>query len=262
MDTNITHPFEFDFYLCSHAGIQVPRHEPALAMPLLFVGCCCRSRSGASDPALACRPPRHRGCGRFGPSCRCGGLASGCCDGTAAVLCDMYLVSLLEPRISPLRISSCRAARSAAGGPVCERAGAPGRHRDLPSGCGREGWGQRPRSRRLLCSCLSPGSQDESETKLKKLHSFNLQLLPPGRLFGFPSSCEDSGELAGAAGSRCHTRYSALARSSGVNASLHLGAKGFPASRCLCTSCSHIEELRASFLPRLSALIGGRLMRM
>lgn len=24
MDTNITHPFEFDFYLCSHAGIQVP----------------------------------------------------------------------------------------------------------------------------------------------------------------------------------------------------------------------------------------------
>lgn len=23
MDTNITHPFEFDFYLCSHAGIQV-----------------------------------------------------------------------------------------------------------------------------------------------------------------------------------------------------------------------------------------------
>lgn len=24
VDTNITHPFEFDFYLCSHAGIQVP----------------------------------------------------------------------------------------------------------------------------------------------------------------------------------------------------------------------------------------------
>lgn len=23
VDTNITHPFEFDFYLCSHAGIQV-----------------------------------------------------------------------------------------------------------------------------------------------------------------------------------------------------------------------------------------------
>ena len=23
VDTSITHPFEFDFYLCSHAGIQV-----------------------------------------------------------------------------------------------------------------------------------------------------------------------------------------------------------------------------------------------
>lgn len=26
MDTSITHPFEFDFYLCSHAGIQVIRY--------------------------------------------------------------------------------------------------------------------------------------------------------------------------------------------------------------------------------------------
>lgn len=32
MDTNITHPFEFDFYLCSHAGIQVPRLKGMLFM--------------------------------------------------------------------------------------------------------------------------------------------------------------------------------------------------------------------------------------
>lgn len=28
VDTKITHPTEFDFYLCSHAGIQVRREAP------------------------------------------------------------------------------------------------------------------------------------------------------------------------------------------------------------------------------------------
>lgn len=31
MDTKITHPTEFDFYLCSHAGIQVRAEGPLCA---------------------------------------------------------------------------------------------------------------------------------------------------------------------------------------------------------------------------------------
>lgn len=40
VDTKITHPTEFDFYLCSHAGIQVRR-----AAPFDNQGClgCCRT---------------------------------------------------------------------------------------------------------------------------------------------------------------------------------------------------------------------------
>ncbi|KAK2504785.1 hypothetical protein MC885_002392 [Smutsia gigantea] len=44
VDTNITHPFEFDFYLCSHAGIQ-PSPLPNLG-PLTFL-----SSQGTSRPS-------------------------------------------------------------------------------------------------------------------------------------------------------------------------------------------------------------------
>lgn len=127
MDTNITHPFEFDFYLCSHAGIQVPRCR---------AGCC--DAAGFLQLLLQialfvhltrpCHslPLRHRGRGQFSPSCRCGGLASRCCDGTAAALCGTYPISLLEPRISPMRFSSSRLANSAAYQLASECAGLAG----------------------------------------------------------------------------------------------------------------------------------------
>lgn len=56
MDTNITHPFEFDFYLCSHAGIQVPCSSAASWDAAGFFGCCCRLCSCASVLALS-QPP-------------------------------------------------------------------------------------------------------------------------------------------------------------------------------------------------------------
>lgn len=37
VDTDITHPYEFDFYLCSHAGIQVQTHtfsQPEMPPPV------------------------------------------------------------------------------------------------------------------------------------------------------------------------------------------------------------------------------------
>ena len=38
VDTDITHPYEFDFYLCSHAGIQVPwSHAPSALLSLALL---------------------------------------------------------------------------------------------------------------------------------------------------------------------------------------------------------------------------------
>ena len=42
VDTKITHPTEFDFYLCSHAGIQVRRQAPLTAWDVLWL---CRQGS-------------------------------------------------------------------------------------------------------------------------------------------------------------------------------------------------------------------------
>lgn len=57
MDTDITHPYEFDFYLCSHAGIQVslsqveprPFTEPGLTAAALSPSL--PPRQGTSRPS-------------------------------------------------------------------------------------------------------------------------------------------------------------------------------------------------------------------
>uniref|UniRef100_A0A8C0FWW3 Piwi domain-containing protein n=1 Tax=Bubo bubo TaxID=30461 RepID=A0A8C0FWW3_BUBBB len=131
VDTNITHPFEFDFYLCSHAGIQ---------------------------------PPSLRSHGQLDLSCRRGGLVSRCRDGAAAALCSTYSVSVLEPRISPTRFSSFRVVNSAACQLVSEHAGLAGAP-DRQQGPVVWPWAGElgpavPGAGGLLRSCLSSGSQD------------------------------------------------------------------------------------------------------
>lgn len=54
MDTKITHPTEFDFYLCSHAGIQVRTEGPRWAVSVSL-------RRGPHAPqTVAEREPRAK----------------------------------------------------------------------------------------------------------------------------------------------------------------------------------------------------------
>lgn len=55
VDTSITHPFEFDFYLCSHAGIQVTAdgRDAVFCSVLLSV-------ASAATLSLFCRAPADR----------------------------------------------------------------------------------------------------------------------------------------------------------------------------------------------------------
>lgn len=159
-------------------------------------------------------------------SCHCGGLASRCRVCAAAALCGTYLVTLLEPRVSPKRFCSFRAAKSAACQLVSERAslaGAPG-HQQGPAVWPWAGEPGQPSLPALqLHGCRQPRLV---RNWTGKLHSCNLQLLPEGRLLGFPSPAQTAGAgparwgRSGGCSGLCGTEETG----SSISTALHLDA--------------------------------------
>lgn len=66
VDTKITHPTEFDFYLCSHAGIQVRQSAPSGPLRVCDVRSHSANTGGTRRGALSRGPSRGQGLGAAG----------------------------------------------------------------------------------------------------------------------------------------------------------------------------------------------------
>lgn len=159
MDTNITHPFEFDFYLCSHAGIQVPcpsagSWDAVADCALVHLSWPCHSlplagRHGQLDlrtfgSELPLQWFWRAGAGSV--------LLLHCVARTRFLSWSQgSLLRDFPPSEQPIQqlVSCCLSVLGSLGCPVVSR--------DLLSGRGRESQASPPC---LLCSCLAAGSQD------------------------------------------------------------------------------------------------------